>query len=160
MALRRARKDRDGEARLHTRLVALFSVTAAVPTLLVAIFASVLFQAGVDLWFSDRSRGLFDSAVNVAENFFETEKRDVGANTIAIARDMRAELLRTNIGSRAFYEFYLQQVVVRELSESAIIEVGDDGQPRTLALIDPENRTAETRVPSPRCAGLTPEPTW
>ncbi len=147
LALRRAQKSRDGEARLHTRLVALFSVTAAVPTLLVAIFASVLFQAGVDLWFSDRSRGLFDSAVNVAENFFETEKRDVGANTIAIARDMRSELLRSDIGSRAFYEFYLQQVVVRELSESAIIEVGEDGQPRTLALIDPENRTAENRVP-------------
>ncbi|MFY0104402.1 hypothetical protein ABTP95_21655, partial [Acinetobacter baumannii] len=33
-----------GKGRLHVRLVALFSFISAVPTLLVVIFASVLFQ--------------------------------------------------------------------------------------------------------------------
>ncbi len=40
----------------------------------------------------------------------------------------------------------MQQVVVRELSESAIIEVGADGIARTAALIDPDNRAAEARL--------------
>src|SRR3546814_15627078 len=40
-------------ARLHVRLVALFSVVAAVPSLLVVIFASMLFQYGVEFWFSE-----------------------------------------------------------------------------------------------------------
>jgi two-component system nitrogen regulation sensor histidine kinase NtrY len=38
--------------------VFLFSLIAAVPTLLVVIFASWLFQSGVEFWFSDNSRGL------------------------------------------------------------------------------------------------------
>lgn len=146
-ALRRARDAGGGDARLHTRLVALFSLTAAVPTMLVVIFASFLFQSGMDFWFSDRSRGMFESAVSVAQNFFENEQRDVGANTLAIATDLRGQLERTPIGSPAFNEFYLQQVVVRELSESAIIEIGRDGIMRTPALIDPNNRPAATRLP-------------
>ena len=147
IVLRRAKPSGAGEARLHTRLVALFSVTAAVPTVLVAIFASFLFQSGMDFWFSDRSRGMFENAVGIAQNFIETEQRDVGANTLAMATDLRAELVRTRVESDDFYDFYVQQVVVRELSESAIIEVGADGIARTLALIDPSNREAENRVP-------------
>ncbi len=155
IVLRRAGPVPRGGARLHTRLVALFSMTAAVPTVLVAIFASFLFQSGMDFWFSERSRGMFENAVSVAQNFFETEKRDVGANTIAIATDLRAELSRTPIESDAFYDFYLQQVVVRELSESAIIELGSDGIARTMALIDPDNRAAENRLPAATIARLT-----
>ena len=147
-ARRRARRASGGEARLHTRLVALFSVTAATPTLLVAIFASFVFQSGMDFWFSAKSRGMFESAVSVAQNYLESERRDVGANGIAMATDLRRELSRTSIDSPRFFDFYVQQVVVRELSESAIIELGRDGVPRTLALIDPDNRAAETRLPA------------
>ncbi len=138
---------RPGGARLHTRLVALFSVTAAVPTVIVVVFASYLFQSGMDFWFSDRSRGMFENAVSVAQNFLENEKRDVGANALAMANDLRNELTRSSIESNQFYDFYVQQVVVRELGESAIIEVGPDGIARTAALIDPDNRAAETRLP-------------
>ncbi|MEQ1509011.1 MAG: ATP-binding protein [Sphingopyxis sp.] len=145
-ARRRVNRHGGREAGLHTRLVALFSVTAAVPMMLVVIFASFLFQSGMDFWFSDRSRGMFESAVSVAQNYFDNEKRNVGANTLAIATDLRAQLSRSSIESDAFYEFYLQQVVVRELSESAIIQIGADGIARTSALIDPNNRPAATRI--------------
>ena len=148
IALKRARARGHGEADLHPRLVALFSVTAAVPTMLVVIFSSVLFQSGMDFWFSDRSRGMFENAVSVAQNFFETERRDVGANTLAMATDLRAELQQSELGSQPFYDFYVQQVVVRELSESAIIEVGEDGIARTMALIDPDSRAVENRIPA------------
>lgn len=154
IALRRAGPSSGAEARLHTRLVALFSLTAAVPTVLVALFSSYLFQSGMDFWFSERSRGMFENAVSVAQNFFENEKRDVGANTLAMATDLRAQLARTPMESDQFYDFYVQQVVVRELSESAIIEVGSDGIPRTAALIDPDNRAAENRLPRETIARL------
>jgi two-component system, NtrC family, nitrogen regulation sensor histidine kinase NtrY len=145
-ARRRVKARGGGEARLHMRLVALFSGTAAVPTMLVVIFSSFLFQSGMDFWFSDRSRGMFENAVSVAQNYFENEKRDVGANTLAMATDLRAELARSPIDSEAFYDFYVQQVVVRELGESAIIEIGRDGIARTPVAIDPGNRAANNRL--------------
>ena len=44
---------------------------------------------------------------------------------------LRGQLARSTVESDEFYDFYVQQVVVRELSESAIIEIRPDGIPRT-----------------------------
>lgn len=135
-----------GQGRLHVRLVALFSTISAVPTLLVVIFASLLFQYGVDFWFSDRSRGMFENAANLAQGYYEINQREVGANTTAMATDISRILRRLPITDPEFSNFYLQQVVVRNLNESAIIEIGPDGVARTPAMIDPDNREAENRI--------------
>ena len=66
MALRRAAESVGGSGRLHVQLVFLFSMIAAVPTLLVVIFASWLFQSGVEFWFSDNSRGVLENANKLA----------------------------------------------------------------------------------------------
>ena len=46
------RRGRAG-ARLHVRIIGLFSVIAAVPAILVAIVASITLDRGLDRWFSD-----------------------------------------------------------------------------------------------------------
>ncbi|MHA4837219.1 sensor histidine kinase [Sphingopyxis sp. MSC1_008] len=137
-----------GNGRLHVRLVALFSLIAAAPTLLVVIFASLLFQFGVDFWFSDRSRGMFENAANLAEGYYQENQRQVGANTYAMAADLGKQLTLFPIDSPKFSNYYLQQVVVRSLNESAIIEIGQDGVARTATAINPDNRAAENRLGS------------
>ena len=72
---RAARSPIGGRGRLHVRLVALFSVIASVPTLLVVIFASLLFQSGVQFWFSDRARTVLENAESVAQ-VYASEQRD------------------------------------------------------------------------------------
>ncbi|WP_256837892.1 ATP-binding protein [Sphingopyxis sp. KK2] len=135
-----------GSGRLHVRLVALFSLIAAAPTMLVVIFASLLFQFGVDFWFSDRSRGMFENAASLAEGYYQENQREVGANTLKMAGDLSDILVRFRIDGPEFSDYYLQQVVVRNLNESAIIEVGPDGIARTAAMIDPDNRDADARI--------------
>lgn len=145
----RARAERTmagGNGRLHVRLVALFSLIAAAPTLLVVIFASLLFQYGVDFWFSDRSRGMFENAASLAEGYYQENQRQVGANTFAMASDLGKRLTQFPVDTPGFSNYYLQQVVVRSLNESAIIEIGNDGVARTAAAIDPDKRAAENRL--------------
>lgn len=137
-----------GNGRLHVRLVALFSLIAATPTLLVVIFASLLFQFGVDFWFSGKSRGMFENAANLAEGYYQENQREVGANTAKMAEDLGNVLTRMPIDDPDFSTYYLQQVVVRSLNESAIIEIGADGVARTAAAINPDNRAAENRLSS------------
>ena len=72
-AMTRAEKGGLGGGQLHTRLVALFSVVAAVPTVMVAIFASLLFQSGLEFWFSDRARGMIENAVELGRTTYQTE---------------------------------------------------------------------------------------
>src|SRR3954462_11561931 len=67
VAMRRAaRSPVGGRGRLHVRLVALFSVIASVPTLMVVVFASLLFQNGMQFWFSKQTQAVLANAEKVA----------------------------------------------------------------------------------------------
>src|SRR3954465_15705944 len=83
MAVRRAEQGGLGSGQLHVRLVALFTAIAAVPTVLVAIFASLLFQSGLQFWFSDRARGMLENTVQVAQGSYRLEVTRVGAEAVA-----------------------------------------------------------------------------
>lgn len=52
--------------------------------LLVVIFASWLFQSGVEFWFSDNSRGLLENANKLARGYYEQTQRDVGYELMAL----------------------------------------------------------------------------
>ena len=140
LALRRAAETMGGTGRLHTQLVFLFSLIAAIPTLLVVIFASVLFQSGVEFWFSDNSRGLLENANKLAKGYYEQNVRDVGNESIAMASDLRQYLIQAPVLSPAFREGYSYQVLTRKLDESAIQEKGPDGKLSTVAYIDPTGK--------------------
>ena len=147
IARRRTPHAQTGRHSLHVRLVALFSLVAAVPTLLVAIFASLLFQFGVDFWFSDRSRGMLENAASLAQGYYDENVAAVRDNTPRMAMDLRQWSERSPIGTSDFTDYYLYQMVARNLTRSAIIEIGDDGIARALSLIDPENREADNLIP-------------
>ncbi|MBX7540657.1 sensor histidine kinase [Qipengyuania sphaerica] len=131
LALRRAA---GSTARLHVRLVFFFSMVAAVPTLLVAAFAAVLFQSGVDFWFSDNSRGLMENANKLAENYYEDNQLDLGEETISMAMDMRANLQRIAVTDPDFMLVYQYQAQPRDVVESAILQAMPDGTARTAVL--------------------------
>ncbi len=147
IALRRAARSVLGSSgRLHVRLVWLFSLIAAIPTLLVVVFASLLFQSGVEFWFSDNSRGMLENANSLARGYYADKLRDVGNESVAMAGDLRDYLGQAPITSQDFAEGYSWQVINRKLNESAIIERGPDGTLRTAAIVDPGRTEQRERV--------------
>src|SRR5947209_122105 len=88
VAVRRAEQGGLGSGRLHVRLVALFSALAAVPTVLVAIFASLLFQSGLNFWSSHGSRSMLENTVQVAQSTYRYELGRVGAEATTMAGDL------------------------------------------------------------------------
>src|SRR6478735_12327373 len=85
VAVRRAEQGGLGSGRLHVRLLALFSAIAAVPTVLVAIFASLLFQSGLEFWFSNRARTMLENTVEVAQATYRYELGRVGAEATTMS---------------------------------------------------------------------------
>ncbi len=147
VAKRRAAQSAIGsEGQLHVRLVAIFSIVASVPMLLVVIFASLLFQYGVQFWFSDSARGMLQSASDLARGYYEQNLREVGDETVTMSGDLRRELAKSQVSSPRFAEYLLYQVVSRKLSRAAIIELGADGIVRTAATVDPETRPAADKL--------------
>jgi len=133
-------------ARLHVNLVFFFSLIAAVPTLFVAVFASLLFQSGVSFWFSSDSRGILENANNLAQGYYEENQRSVGEEAVAMAADVRFFLQQFQIDSAEFQDQYVFQLYGRQLGESAIIIRLPDGAMRTLAIVDPEADIERERV--------------
>ena len=137
VALKRAENSNIGSKQLlHVRLVAIFSAITAVPTVLLVIFASLLFQSGVQFWFSGSARGMLQNAGELAKGYYDEKVRDVGAETVTMAGDIRYILSQVKIDSSEFLEIaYPQQVLNRKLSESAIVTISPNGQQNTEAVL-------------------------
>ncbi len=134
VAIRRAEEGGLGSGRLHVRLVALFSAIAAVPTVLVAIFASVLFQSGIEFWFSDRARNMLENTVAVADATYRYELGRVGNEATTMAGDLTGYLQKVAIDDRQFETGLAFQTYQRALNEAAILRVGSSGEIHTLAV--------------------------
>lgn len=145
---RAARSLVGGGGRLHVRLVALFSLIAAVPTLLVVIFASLLFQYGVEFWFSDRARGMLENASILAQETYAQNRDDVQAQTVTMASDLIQFLQEAPIENPLFQEAFARQVYQRELSEAAILVAKPGVGLQTLIMVDPYDR-GESNVVKP-----------
>ncbi len=125
-------------ARLHIRLVFLFSLIAAVPTLLVSAFAAFLFQSGVDFWMSGDSRGVMENANRLARGYYEQNQLEVANETRTMAGDMLYLLQGKegpDLADRAFLEDYNYQMQAREINESAILQAFPDGRVTTALAI-------------------------
>lgn len=143
VAKRRAAQSAIGsDGQLHVRLVAIFSIVASVPMLLVVIFASLLFQYGVQFWFSDSARNMLQNSGDLARGYYEQNLREVSDETTMMSGDLRDYLQQTSVSSPKFAEGLIFQVVTRKLSRASIIEVGKDGIARTAATVQPDKRAA------------------
>lgn len=160
VARRRARfSEIGGGGQLHVRLVAIFSVIASVPTLLVVIFASLLFQYGVEFWFSDRARTVLENADRVAQAYVDENKQRITGEIVPMAGDIRNALAEVTLDDPRFSESFAFQVAARVLSEAAILTVGDDGVVRLIGGANLDARPLDKRLPAaavPILAGGSP----
>ncbi len=147
VAVARAERGGLGSGRLHTRLVALFSVIAAVPTVLVAIFASLLFQSGLEFWFSDRARTMLENTVEVAQGAYRYELGRVGAEATTMSGNVSEYLQQITIEDPRFQQALAAQVYLRSLNEAAILHVAPKGPIQTIAVVNPyEGMVDDQRV--------------
>jgi two-component system nitrogen regulation sensor histidine kinase NtrY len=133
-ALNRAEEGGLGSGRLHTRLVALFSVIAAVPTVIVAIFASLLFQGGLEFWFSDRARNMIENTVEVARSTYQHELDRVSNEATTMSGDLGTYLQQVPIDDPQFQAGLAYQTYRRSLNEAAIVRVDNKKSVQTLAV--------------------------
>jgi two-component system, NtrC family, nitrogen regulation sensor histidine kinase NtrY len=149
LAIRRAvRSDIGGKGRLHVRLVALFSIIASVPTLLVVIFASLLFQSGVKFWFSDQAQTVLTSAENVSQIYEREHRERVMLDVRTMGLDVVDRINRYGITSQQFRDDFLYQTAARQLTETAILRVDPRGQVRSQIEVNFDNRPLTRRFTS------------
>jgi len=80
-----ARRAKSAGSRLHLRLVGVFALVALTPTVLVAIFATLTVNIGLEGWFSDRVRNVVGSSLSAAEAYKEEHRRDLVADATSLS---------------------------------------------------------------------------
>jgi two-component system nitrogen regulation sensor histidine kinase NtrY len=88
VGLARAWREKIAGARLHIRIVALFSIIAALPTILLAVGATVTFSRSLDSWFSERTRAIVSSSRDVANAYLDEHGQVIRTDIVNMARDI------------------------------------------------------------------------
>ncbi|MBA4352777.1 MAG: PAS domain-containing sensor histidine kinase, partial [Rhodobacter sp.] len=82
------RRSKSAGSRLHLRLTFVFAGVALVPTILVAVFAVVTVNFGLEGWFSDRVRSVVGSSLSAAEAYEQEHRQDLIEDAEALAGDL------------------------------------------------------------------------
>jgi two-component system nitrogen regulation sensor histidine kinase NtrY len=110
-------------SKLHVRLVMLFGVVAVVPSLVVAAFAAIFFNLGIQAWFSDRVRTTLEASLVGSRAWLDNHRDEIRVDALAMAADLtRAAHLFLPDNQEAFERLLATQASIRGLSEAVVFE--------------------------------------
>ena len=109
-------------ANLHVRLVFLFGGVAAVPAILVAVFATVFFNIGIQAWFNQRVQTALDESSQVAQGYLAEHANDVRLDALAIANDLSQNGTIFFGNANGYASYLATQTAVRGLTQAVIFE--------------------------------------
>ena len=115
------RRGRAG-SRLHVRIVALFSIIAAVPAILVAMVASVTVDRGFDRLVAPQTERMIETALVVAQAYVRDQHGLVRADTIAVAIELARAKAVFDQDRAEFHNFLNFQANVRGLGAIIVFD--------------------------------------
>lgn len=134
-------------ARIHVRIVGLFTIIAALPALLLAVAATTTFSRSLDNWFSNRTRTIVASSLDVAKAYLAEHGQVIRSDVVNMAKDLDdvATDMKLSPGEAArLRNVVMAQVGLRDLSLAAVV----DAQGNPVVELAADNRV-RFRPPEP-----------
>jgi two-component system nitrogen regulation sensor histidine kinase NtrY len=79
------RRSHSAGSRLHLRMSGIFALLALTPTVLVAVFATITFNVGLEGWFSERVRAVVGNSLEAAQAYDGEHRKDLSEDAISLA---------------------------------------------------------------------------
>ena len=117
-----ARRSGRAGARLHVRIVGLFSIIAAVPAIMVAIVASVTLDRGLDRLFSTRTRSAIENSLIVAEAYLRDNAQIVRSDIMVMAFEIARTKALFEQDPEKLRQFLTFQASVRGLGAAIVVD--------------------------------------
>ena len=146
-----ARRSGSAGSRLHSRFVAMFSLVAVTPAIIVALFSAVFFHLGVQSWFSDRVRTAVGGSLAVAEAYVAEHRHTIRADILAMANDIDRMAPRLRGKQLQFSRFLAIQASRRALNEATVFTRNGAVLGRTFLSLS----AALDELPMHRLAGVS-----
>ena len=119
-----ARRKKSAGSRLHLRLSGAFAFLALMPTVLVAVFAMLTVNLGLEGWFSERVRDVIGTSRTAAEAYQNQQRGDLQQDAVALGQFLdRSRTVDFFIDDAELQEvlFQGQSQIQRGLQEAYII---------------------------------------
>jgi two-component system nitrogen regulation sensor histidine kinase NtrY len=117
-----ARRTGRAAARLHVRIVGLFSIVAAVPAILVAVVASVTLDRGLDRLFNTRTRTMIENSLAVSQAYLRDHAQMVGSDIMVMAFDISRARPLFDRNREQMRQFITVQATIRGLAAAFILD--------------------------------------
>ena len=117
-----ARRSGRAAARLHVRIVALFSIVAAVPAILVAIVASVTLDRGLDRLFSVGTHTAIQNSLIIAEDYLRDHAQFARSDIMIMAIDIARNKSFLDEDTERLPQFLTFQASVRGLAAAIVLD--------------------------------------
>ena len=119
-------------ARLHVRIVLLFSIIAALPAVVLAAAATTTFSRSLDSWFSTRTRAIIDNSMEVAQAYVDEHRQLIRTDILNMVRDIDASADDMPGDTEPFRQHVMAQAALRDLPTAYVLD--GEGNPVVKAL--------------------------
>ena len=116
------RRKRSAGTRLHLRLAGVFAMVALVPTIIVAVFATLTLGIGLESLFSDRIGSVVRNSLATAEAYEREHRTGLRTDALNMAGDLN-RAARQGISQVQLGELVVQQALVRELPRAYVFNL-------------------------------------
>ncbi len=120
-----ARRAKSAGSQLHLRLTGVFALLALIPTVLVAIFAMLSINLGLESWFSERVRNVVSTSLSTARAYEFEHRNELTRDGLGLARFLNQQR-QTNFFMRDAEVIQalrsVQPQIDRSLSEAFVID--------------------------------------
>jgi two-component system, NtrC family, nitrogen regulation sensor histidine kinase NtrY len=117
-----SRRSGRAAARLHVRIVGLFSIIAAAPAILVAIVASITLDRGLDRLFSTRTRAAIENSLIVAEAYLRDHAQIVRSDIMVMASEIARSKTVFEQDHDKLRQYLTFQASVRGLAAAIVVD--------------------------------------
>src|SRR5690606_27997591 len=121
-----ARRLGKAASRLHVRIVALFSLIAAVPAIVVAIVASVTLNLGLDRWFDTNTRDIVSSSQSLSSAYIRETALNLQSTSYSMLQELDAQRTLFSLDRGGFVRFMSLQTAGRGLLGAFLVRQNGD----------------------------------
>ncbi|KXJ58533.1 MAG: PAS domain-containing sensor histidine kinase [Thalassospira sp. Nap_22] len=109
-------------AKLHTRMVLMFSLVAVTPAIVVAIFSALFLHFGIQGWFSDRIRTAVEESMVIADAYLREHQELIRADALATTSDLQRFGVNFSTSPDRISNFLTDQALARGLPEVMMVD--------------------------------------
>lgn len=108
-------------SKLHVQIVGLFSLITIIPAILVAGFAAIFINIGVQSWFGEPVRAALSEAREVADSYLKEHMQAIKHDASVIVQELAPQVLALMADQKKFSHILTELGLVHRLSEVVVL---------------------------------------